>query len=167
MATSTNKTTARKPAARKTAAAGSAAATTTSTQPKTVVAQVTEFAERVVLVPVGATLIVRDDVVSTVKGLTTKYRTRAGIERELKRFERRGVTARNRFERQVKRNRTRVEREIRQRRKSFEKAIKTNRRRVEREVKSLRKDLAPSQISNQVEKLVNGVQERLSTTTSS
>ena len=68
------------------------------------------------LVPVGASLLARDNLVSTVKGLATKYSTRAGLERELKRYERRGATARNRFERQVRRTRTRFERELRQRR---------------------------------------------------
>ena len=64
------------------------------------------LAERVVLVPVGASLLARDNLVSTVKGFATKYRTRAGFERELKRYERRGATARNRFERQVRKTRT-------------------------------------------------------------
>jgi hypothetical protein len=159
--TSSNNPAARKPATRKPA---KAAATTTSTQPKTRVAQVQELAERVILVPVGATLIVRDDIVSTVKGITTKYRTRAGVERELKRFERRGVTARNRFERQVRRSRTRFEREMRQRRARIERTVKQNRRRVEREVTSVRKDFSrqSSQLTSQVEKLVSDVQERLS-----
>ena len=163
MATSTsnNKTAARKPAPRKTTAKPSA---TTSTQPKTRVEQVQDLAERAILVPVGATLIVRDDIVSTVKGITTKYRTRAGVEKELKRFERRGVTARNRFERQVKKTRTRFEREMRQRRTRLERAVKQNRRRLEREVKSVRKDFGKQseQLTTQVEKFVNDVQERLS-----
>jgi hypothetical protein len=160
--TSTNKPAARKPAARK--SSSRAAATSTSTQPKTRVEQVQELAERVVLVPVGASLIVRDDIVSTVKGFTTKYRTRAGVERELKRFERRGVTARNRLERQVRKTRTRFERELRQRRTRVERAVKQNRRRLEREVRSVRKDLQKQsdQLTSQVEKLIGDVQERLS-----
>jgi hypothetical protein len=165
MATSTGNT-GRKPAtSRKTATARkpAAASTTTSTQPKTAVTQVQELAERAVLVPVGASLLARDNVVSTVKGLTTKYRTRAGVERELKRFERRGVTARNRFERQVRKTRTRFERELRQRRTRVERTVKQNRRRLEREVRSVRKDLGKQsgQISTRVEKLVSDVQELL------
>jgi hypothetical protein len=35
------------------------------------------LAERAVLVPVGASLLARDNVVSTVKGLASKYRTRS------------------------------------------------------------------------------------------
>jgi hypothetical protein len=157
---STNKPAARKPATRK--STSSRSATTTSTQPKTRVEQVQSLAERAVLVPVGATLIVRDDIVSTVKGFTTKYRSRAGVERELKRFERRGVTARNRLERQVRRTRTKFERELRQRRTRVERAVKQNRRRLEREVRSVRKDLQKQsdQLTSQVEKLLGDVQER-------
>ncbi len=36
------------------------------------------------LVPVGATLVARDNLVCTVRGLTTKYRSRASLERELR-----------------------------------------------------------------------------------
>jgi hypothetical protein len=122
---------------RKTAAKSRTASTTTSTQPKTPVEQAQELAERAVLVPVGASLLARDNLVSTVKGLATRYRTRASFERELKRYERRGVTARNRFERQVRRNRTRVERELRQRRTRVERTLKQNRRRVERDFEKL------------------------------
>jgi hypothetical protein len=166
MATTSN-TGARKPAStRKTATARKPAAsrtTTTSTQPKTQVQQAQEIAERVVLVPVGASLLARDNLVSTVKGFTTKYRTRAGVERELKRYERRGVTARNRFERQVRKTRTRFERELRQRRTRVERTVKQNRRRLERDLKSVRRDLGKqsNQISARVEKLVSDVQELL------
>jgi hypothetical protein len=165
MATSSN-TGARKPATtRKTTATRKTAssATTSSTQPKTVVDQAQELAERVVLVPVGASLLVRDNLVSTVNGLTTRYSTRAGIEKELKRYERRGVTARNRFERQVRKTRTRFERELRQRRTRVERTVKQNRRRIEREVRSVRKDLnkQSDQLTARVEKLVSDVQELL------
>jgi len=81
--------------------------TVTSTQPRTTAGQVQLIAERAVLVPVGASLLARDNLVATVTGLVTKYRTRTGFERELKRYERRGATARNRLERQVRRSRTR------------------------------------------------------------
>ncbi len=75
------------------------------------------------LVPVGATLVARDNLVSTVKDLTTRARSRSSLERELKRYERRGATARNRFERQVRQTRTRFERELRQRRNRVEKLV--------------------------------------------
>jgi hypothetical protein len=122
------------------------------------------LAERAVLVPVGASLLARDNLVSTVRGLATKYRTRTGFERELKRFERRGATARNRFERQVRRTRTRFERQLRQRRSLVERTLKQNRRRVEREVRSVRKDLEKQSgiVSARVEKLVSDAQGLIS-----
>jgi hypothetical protein len=122
------------------------------------------LAERAVLVPVGAGLLARDNLVSTVRGLATKYRTRTGFERELKRFERRGATARNRFERQVRRTRTRFERQLRQRRSLVERTLKQNRRRVEREVRSVRKDLEKQSgiVSARVEKLVSDAQGLIS-----
>src|SRR5689334_13998031 len=58
------------------------ASATTQTAPRTPVEQAQQIAERAVLVPVGASLLARDNLVSTVKGLATKYRTRAGLERE-------------------------------------------------------------------------------------
>jgi hypothetical protein len=162
MATTSNPG-ARKPASRKTTSTRktAASATTTSTQPKTVVDQAQEIAERAVLVPVGASLLVRDNLVSTVKGLATRYSTRAGFEKELKRYERRGVTARNRFERQVRKTRTRFERELRQRRTRVERSVKQNRRRFEREVRSVRRDLEKQsgQLTARVEKIVTDAQE--------
>ena len=107
---------------------------------RSIVAQ--EYAERAVLVPVGALLVARDNVVATVEGLRESVTSREKAEKELaarrkrlqadiKRYERRGRTERNRVERQVKKARTRVERELRQRRT-----------RVEREIRSTRKDVA-------------------------
>jgi hypothetical protein len=107
--------------------------------------------------------VARDNLVSTVKGFATKYRTRAGFERELKRYERRGVTARNRFERQVRKTRTKFERELRQRRNRVERTVKQNRRRVEREVRSARRDLERQSgvVGARFEKLVANAQELL------
>lgn len=138
----------------------SISATATSTRPRTPVEHVQQLAERAVLVPVGAGLLARDNLVSTVKDLATRYRTRAGVERELRRFERRGVTARNRFERQVRRTRTKFERQLRQRRSLIERTLKQNRRRFEREVRSVRHDLGrqSSAVQTRVEKLVSDAQ---------
>jgi hypothetical protein len=157
------RTTTRKPSTRKATAAGSA---TTSTQPKTPVEQVQLLAERVVLVPVGASLLARDDLVSTVKGLATKYRTRTSVERELKRYERRGATARNRFERQVRKTRVRFDRQLRQRRSLVERTVKQNRRRLEHEVRSVRKDLEKQSgiVTARVEKLVSDAQGLIGST---
>jgi hypothetical protein len=121
----------------------------TSTQPRTATGQVQLIAERAVLVPVGASLLARDNLVATVGGLVTKYRTRNGLEREIKRYERRGATARNGLERQVRRTRTRFERQLRQ-----------NRRRVERDVRSVRKDVEKrsGMVGGRLEKLVSDAQ---------
>ena len=161
-ATTRKTTPARKPAG-STARKPAASATSTSTEPKTPVAQVQEIAERAVLVPVGASLLARDNLVSSVKGLATKYRTRASLEREIKRYERRGATARNRFERQVRKTRTKFERELRQRRTRVERTVRQNRRRLEREVRAVRKDFErqSSLVSSRAQKLVSGAQDRL------
>jgi hypothetical protein len=118
------------------------------------------LAERAVLVPFGAGLLAQENLATTVRDLSTKYRTRAGVQRELKRFERRGNTARNRFERQVRRTRTQFERELRQRRHTLEKTVKENRQRFEREVRSVRNDLEKQSgvVTARVEKLVSGAQ---------
>jgi hypothetical protein len=89
-----------------------------------------------VLVPVGAALVARDNVVEATKSFTTVK----GVEREIKKFERRGVRARNDAQRQVKRTRTRVERELRQRRRQAERLVRRNRRNLETQVKSARRD---------------------------
>jgi hypothetical protein len=114
-----------------------------------------------VLVPLGAGLIARDNLVSSVKGVATRYRTRAGFERELKRYERRGASARNRFERQVRRTRTKFERELRQRRNRVERSVRQSGRRFEREVRSVRRDLGRQSgaFSARVERLVANAQE--------
>jgi hypothetical protein len=148
-----------------------ATTTSTSTYPRASVEFVTSLAERAVLVPVGAGLTLRDNLVSTVKGLATRYQTRAGVERELRRFEKRGVKARNRFERQVTRRRKRVERELRQRRRGVERSVRQNRRRLEREVLQVRKDLEKQSgligarvggITNRVEELISNAQGLMS-----
>src|SRR6476469_4577476 len=99
--------TTRKSTARRTTAGTTrrTASASTQTTPRSPVEQAQQIAERAVLVPVGASLLARDNLVTTVKGLTSKYSTRAGLDREIKRYERRGATARNRFERQVRRTR--------------------------------------------------------------
>src|SRR5262245_15417127 len=127
--------------ARKRSTAAKKAAETRRELEKTSVDRVQDYAERAVLIPVGAALIARDSVVSTVDELRTSFATREQAEKELaarrkrlasdpKRFERRGRTERNRLERQAKKARTRVERQLRQRRN-----------RVERDIKSTRKDV--------------------------
>jgi hypothetical protein len=120
----------------------------------------TTLAERAVLVPVGASLLARDNLVSTVKGLASTYQSRSNFERELKRYERRGVTARNRVERQVRRARTRVERDLRQHRSLVEKTMRQNRSRVGRELSSVRRDFEKRSdaMGARVERLVANAQ---------
>jgi hypothetical protein len=153
-------------ATRRSTASTARRTTTTSApdKPKTAVEQAQLIAERAFLVPVGASLVARDNLVSTVKGLTTKYRTRAGLEREIKRYERRGATARNRFERQVRRTRAKFERELRQRRTSVERTVKQNRRQFERQVRSVRRDLEKQSgvVTARVDKLVSDAQGLIS-----
>jgi hypothetical protein len=78
-------------------------------------------AERAALVYVGATLEARDRVLGLAGDFVNRFGSRAAAEREvnkdLRRFERRGTTARNRLERDVKKARTRLERVVRTRRR--------------------------------------------------
>src|SRR5207244_3608182 len=50
-----------------------------------------DYAERAVLIPVGATLIARDRVVSGVTDTISLYSSSAKTQAQLRRFERRGV----------------------------------------------------------------------------
>jgi hypothetical protein len=79
-----------------------------------------DYAERAVLIPVGAALIARDRVVTTVSDTLSSYATPSKAQAQIRKFERRGTTARNRLEREVRKTRTRVEREVRQRRRDLE-----------------------------------------------
>lgn len=137
--------------------------TSTRTQPKTRVEHAQVLAERAVLVPVGASLLARDNLVAGVRDFTSRYSTPTSLERELKRYERRGVTARNRFDRRVRKTRTLVERELRQRRRGVERSFRQSRRRVEREVRLVRRDLEKQSdaLNNRVEKILSEAQGRL------
>jgi hypothetical protein len=83
---------------------------------KTVAEQVSELAEKAVILPLGASLVVR-----VLRKLSKKYGTSAGLEKELTRYEKRGARARKGFEKQVRAQRTRIERGVTARRKDFEK----------------------------------------------
>ncbi|MGO9249081.1 MAG: hypothetical protein ACLQQB_12930 [Solirubrobacteraceae bacterium] len=96
-------------AAKRPAAARSTAGTSTSTAKSS-------YAERAVLIPVGAALIARDKVVSGVNDTITSYSSTSKTQAQLRKFERRGNTARKRLEREVRKARTSVERELRKRR---------------------------------------------------
>jgi len=82
-----------------------------------------DYAERAVLIPVGAALIARDRLVASVNDTISSYGSTSKAQAQLRRFERRGVTARNRIEREVRKTRVRVERELRQRRREIERTV--------------------------------------------
>ncbi|MGH2914902.1 MAG: hypothetical protein ACRDMX_07935 [Solirubrobacteraceae bacterium] len=113
----TKTATARKPRATKTAATRkprASAATTrrssTPAQPRTVAGQAQALAQRAVHVQVGASLLARENLIGTIRDVRGRYGTRAKLERELVRCERRGVRARKGLERQARGARTRLER---------------------------------------------------------
>jgi hypothetical protein len=127
-------------AKRTTASGGSNASTKRSTQAvknDTIGA----YAERAVLIPIGAALIARERVVAGVSDTIDNYSTPSKANAQLRKFERRGNTARSRVEREIRKTRVRVEREVRQ-----------TRGRVEREVTRRKRD---------GEELANRVQERI------
>jgi hypothetical protein len=99
------------------------------------------YAERAVLIPVGAALIAREQVLARVNDTIGSYSSPSKANAQLRKFERRGNTARNRLEREVRKTRVRVEREVRQ-----------TRGRVEREVRRRQRD---------GEDLASRVQERI------
>lgn len=76
----------------------------------------TSYAERAVLIPVGAALIARERVVSGVNDTISSYSSTSKAQAQLRKFERRGNTARKRVEREVRKARMSVERELRKRR---------------------------------------------------
>lgn len=107
-----------KPAAKRASTSRkTASASTTRARRATTQATRVSYAERAVLIPVGAALIARDRVVSSVNDAISTYASPSKAQTQLHKFERRGVTARNRLEREVRKTRTRVERELRQRRR--------------------------------------------------
>jgi hypothetical protein len=75
-----------------------------------------DYAERAVLIPVGAALIARERVVSGVNDTISSYSSTSKAQAQLRKFERRGNTARKRLEREVRKARVSVERELRKRR---------------------------------------------------
>ena len=125
---------------------------------RTPVNVVTNYAERAVLIPVGAALVARDRVVSGVNHVIDSYSTPTKAQARLKKFERRGSTARKGLEREVRKTRTRVERELRQRRRNVEKTVTRFDRRRGAAAKNLSAQV--EQASAQVENAVQtGIKE--------
>jgi len=114
-----------------------------------------DYAGRAVLIPVGAALIARDRVVSSVGDTISTYSSTSRTQQQLRRFERRGVTARNRLEREVRKARVRVERELRQRRRVIEITVS--------DIDDRREQIAKNstELATRVPELANKVQERI------
>jgi len=114
-----------------------------------------DYAERAVLIPVGAALMARDRVVSTVSEAISSYSSPTRAQAQLRRFERRGVTARKRLEREIRKARVRVERELRQRRRSIEGTVN--------DLEERRDSLARNggDIAGRVPEIAKEVQERI------
>jgi hypothetical protein len=115
-----------------------------------------DYAERAVLIPVGAALIARERIVSTVSDTVSTYSSPTKTQAQLRKFERRGATARNRLEREVRKARVRVERELRQRRRKLESTVN--------DLEGRRDAIAKNGneiIANRVPDIANKVQERI------
>jgi hypothetical protein len=114
-----------------------------------------DYAERVVLIPVGAALIARERVVDSVSETLSTYSSPTKTQAQLRRFERRGATARSRLEREVRKARVRAERQLRQRRRTIENTVS--------ELEERRDALAKSStdLANRVPELASQIQERI------
>jgi protoporphyrinogen oxidase len=116
-----------------------------------------------VLIPVGAALEARDRVADTVGELVTTTRSRTALEKQLKRFERRGGSARTQLEREVRRTRTRLERQTRTARRGFDEQRTQVRKNLDVNVEALTTRVEKV-VQNGVGagmKFVNGAQDRL------
>ena len=112
---------------------------------KGAVAIVRESAERVVDLPVGAALMLRDRVEDAIEPWTTDSARerelkslRTQVTRELNRFERRGGQARRKATQRARSTRNRVEREVKSRRREVEKTVRQNRGKAETQLKKAR-----------------------------
>lgn len=113
----------RKPATSTTRGRSVAKASRNGTAPRTI-ETVGNYAERAVLIPVGAALIARDRLIAGVNDLPRDPSTaNAKAQAQLRRFERRGNSARNSLEREARRTRVRLERELRRRRGELDRAV--------------------------------------------
>ena len=147
---------ARRTRAQRHSASASRPAQSTTGAPVLSVASFGEYAERALLIPVGAALLARDRVLSSVNDTISNYSTSSKAQAQLRRFERRGATARNRLEREVRKTRIRFERELRQRRRRVEKGVSKLERRRDTVAKN------GSKLANRrVPELANAVQERI------
>lgn len=119
------------------------------------------YAERAVLIPVGAALIARERLVDSVSTVVSDYGTPAAAQVQLNKFERRGSSARSSVEREARRTRVRLERELRRRKRELDKAVDT----VDRRRGALAKSIA-DQVDGTSTTIEQAVQARLKEGTS-
>jgi hypothetical protein len=123
-----------KPAAKRTASRAKSTASRARTTQTRAARSTPGYAERAVLIPVGAALIAREKVIESVNDTLSTYsspaKAQSKLNTQLNKFERRGITARNRLEREVRKTRTRVERELRQRRRDGAELVENLQERV-------------------------------------
>lgn len=132
---------------------GTRARTTTGTTDS-----VGSYAERAVLIPVGAALMARDRLLAGVSDLPRDPSSaNAKAQAQLRKFERRGNSARNSLEREARRTRVRLERELRRRRGELDRAVSD----LERHRGSFSRTL-----TGQVEEASSTVQARVKDATS-
>jgi hypothetical protein len=115
-----------------------------------------DYAERAVLIPVGAALLARERVVSSVTDAISSYSTPTKAQSQLRKFEHRGSAARTRMEREVRKTRTRLERELRERRRELDQ----QRERITKEVTS-RVEQTQSQIEKTQAQIEDALRARL------
>src|ERR1700730_9937165 len=124
-----------------------------------------DYAERALLIPVGAALVARDRVVSSVSDTISTYSSSSKTQAQLHRFERRGTTARNRLEREVRKARVRFERELRQRRREIESTVndlESRRDAVANRVPEIKvPEIKVADIATRVPELANRLQEQI------
>jgi len=113
---------------------------------------VTSYAERAILIPVGAALIARDRVASSVNDALSSYSSTSKAQAQLRKFERRGNTARNRLEREVRKARVRFERQLRQRRRELEKRVNNLEERRDAVAKNVTE--LPNRVQERIQSLV-------------
>ena len=104
-----------------------------------------DYAERAILIPVGAALIARERLVTGVEETISTYSSSSKIEAQLRRFERRGGTARRRLEREVRKTRTRLERGVRERRRDLDKRRTRIRKDISAQVEQAQEQLEKTQ----------------------
>jgi hypothetical protein len=114
-----------------------------------------DYAERAVLIPVGAALIARERVVAGVSDTVSTYSSTTKTRQQLRRFERRGATARKRLEREVRKARVRVERELRQRRRAIGSTVSD----IEKRRDSITKN--SSDLADRIPEFAERAQERI------